>query len=103
MRYLFLLFISCSSLAQTDQAVAVPVTTQPLPAVLIERQLTANAEVMAVNDSQLSSEVTAVVSQIHVDTGDQVSQGELLLSMDAMDLNLQLDQAKANSKASTRF
>lgn len=99
MRYLVLLFISCSSLAQTNQATAVPVTTKPLSAVLIERQLTANAEVMAVNDSQLSSEVVAVVSQIHVDTGDQVSQGELLLSMDAMDLNLQLDQAKANAKA----
>ncbi len=99
MRYILLLIIAFSAGAQTESLPSVPVTTKPLSEVLIERRLTANAEVMAVNASQLSSEVTAVVSNIYVDLGDEVKQGELLLSMDAVDLNLQLDQAKANSQA----
>lgn len=94
-----LLLLSFSVTAQTDQSPTVPVTTQPLSAVLIERRLTANAEVMALNNAQLSAEITAVISQIHVDVGDEIKQGDLLLSMDAIDINLQLDQAKANSQA----
>ncbi len=99
MRYILLLTLTYSVFAQTESASTVPVTVKPLSDVLIERRLTANAEVMAVNDSQLSSEVTAVVSEIHADMGDEVKQGDLLLSMDAFDINLQLDQAKANSQA----
>lgn len=98
-RYILLLTIALSATAQNEVLPSVPVTTKPLSAVLIERRLSANAEVMAVNHSLLSSEVTAVVSDIHVDVGDEVKQGDLLLSMDATDLNLQLDQAKANSQA----
>jgi len=98
-RYLLLLTITLSATAQDKVLSSVPVTTQPLAATLIERRLTANAEVMAVNYSLLSSEVTAVVSVIHVDVGDEVKQGDVLLSMDAIDLNLQLEQAKANTQA----
>ncbi|TDR20367.1 efflux RND transporter periplasmic adaptor subunit [Marinicella litoralis] len=99
MRYLLLFIITLSASAQPESQPSVPVTTQPLTAVLIERRLTANAEVMSVNNTQLSSELTAVVSELHVDVGDEVKQGDLLLTMDVLDLNLQLDQAKANSQA----
>ncbi len=66
---------------------------------LIERRLTANAEVITVNNSQLSSELTATVTAVHFDVGDEVSKGDLLLSLDATDMQLQLDQAKANTQA----
>ncbi len=99
MRILLLLLVSIAAQAQNQPTSTIPVTTKPLSEVLIERRLTANATVMAVNDSQLSSELTAVVKQIHFDVGDAVKAGETLLSLDATDFKLQLDQAKANSKA----
>ncbi len=99
MRILLLLLVSIAAQAQNQPTSTIPVTTKPLSEVLIERRLTANATVVAVNDSQLSSEITAVVKQIHFDVGDAVKAGETLLSLDATDFKLQLDQAKANSKA----
>ncbi len=99
MRYILLLACAFTAIAENEESPAVPVTVKPLSEVLIERRLTANAEVMAVNNSQLSSELTAVVSDVHVDLGDEVKQGDLLLSMDATDFNLQLDQARANTQA----
>jgi len=99
MKYILLFIWAFSVRAQTDQTPVVAVTVQPLSEVLIERRLTANAQVMAQNNSQLSAEITAVVNEIHVDLGDEVMAGDLLVSLDAVDVNLQLDQAKANSQA----
>ena len=99
LRCLLLLTLPLTALAQEESTTSVAVTVKPLSEVLIERRLTANAEVMAVNASQLSAELTAVVELIHVDVGDEVKQGDLLLSLDAIDYHLQLDQAKANTQA----
>ncbi len=98
MRLLLLFMFSFAVNAQQEIA-TIPVTVKPLSDVLIERRLSANAELVALNDSQLSAEISAVVSNIHVDVGDAVKQGELLLSMDVVDVNLELDQAKANTQA----
>lgn len=97
MRILFLVFITFISQAQ--QLSSVPVTVKPLKEVLIERRLTANAEVKALNAAQLSSEITAAVRQIHADVGDKVNKGDLLVSLDNIDVNLQFEQAKANVQA----
>ena len=97
MRILFLVFITFISQAQ--QPSSVPVTVKPLKEVLIERRLTANAEVKALNAAQLSSEITAAVRQIHADVGDKVNKGDLLVSLDNIDVNLQFEQAKANVQA----
>ena len=97
-RLFLLLIISFASSAQQEIA-TIPVTVKPLSDVLIERRLSANAEVMALNDSLLSAEISAVVSALHVDVGDVVKKGDLLLSMDTIDANLELDQAKANTQA----
>ncbi len=100
MRLSILLICSLVHLATHAQELpVVPVTVKPFSEVLIERRLSANAEVKAANNSQLSAEITAVVNEIHADIGDQVSAGELLVSLDAVDLNLQVDQAKANTQA----
>ena len=68
MKKLVVLLFSLSVQAQENPAV--PVTTQPLSAVVIERQLSANAAVRAKHASTLSAEVNAVVQAIAVDTGD---------------------------------
>ena len=100
-KYLLLLIATHAQVlhAQTDSLPTVPVTTKPLNQVLIERRLTANAQVMARNDAQLSSEVTAVVEAINAELGDAVQAGEVLLQLDETDYRLQLDQARANSQA----
>ena len=97
MRIWFLVFFTLISQAQQQPSVAV--TVKPLKEVLIERRLTANAEVKALNAAQLSSELTATVSQIHADLGDKVKKGDLLVSLDKIDVNLQLDQTKAHVQA----
>ncbi len=99
MRFLLLLVFTYNAGAQTAELPTIPVTVKAISDVLIERRLTANAQVVAQNNSQLSAEITAVVKQIHADIGDVVAAGDLLVSLDVVDLNLQLDQAKANSQA----
>ncbi len=84
---------------QSQDLPTVPVTTKPLSEVLIERRLTANASVTSLNNSQISAEVTSVVMGIGADIGDEVSAGDLLISLDQADYKLQLDSAKANTLA----
>lgn len=93
---LLVLFVS-NALAQEPT----PVTTKPLSQALIERRLTANAQVQPLNHATLSAEVSAVVQAIHADVGQTVQAGDLLVSLDATDLKLQLQQAKANVQAAT--
>jgi RND family efflux transporter MFP subunit len=97
MKKFIVLLFSLSVQAQENSAI--PVTTQPLSAVVIERQLSANAAVRAKHASTLSAEVNAVVQAIAVDTGDIVQQGDLLVQLDDTDLTLQHEQAQANLKA----
>lgn len=94
---IFSLLISIT--ANSQEAPIVPVTVKPLSEILIERRLTANAQVVAPNNSQISAEVTAVVDKIHADVGDAVTQGDVLLDLDAADLKLQLESAQANKQA----
>ncbi len=92
MRILLFLFFPTLALAQT----AVPVTTQPLADVLIERALSAPAEVMSANRASIAAEVSAVIAEIHADVGQPVDKGQPLLTLDAADYQLALDQARAN-------
>ncbi|MCB1582198.1 MAG: efflux RND transporter periplasmic adaptor subunit [Xanthomonadales bacterium] len=82
-----------------DSNTPVQVTAKPLQDVLIERQLSANAQVVALNDTPVSAEITAVVKSIHADIGDEVKQGTVLVFLDADDYELQLAQAKAQVEA----
>ena len=92
MRILLLLFGPTLALAQTG----VPVTTQPLTEVLVERALSAPAEVVSANRASIAAEVSAVIAEIHADVGQSVEQGQPLLTLDAADYQLALDQARAN-------
>ncbi|MCX7553361.1 efflux RND transporter periplasmic adaptor subunit [Marinicella sp. S1101] len=99
MKFLIVLLFTFSVSAQTNQPAAIPVTTKPLAAVLIEQRLSANAQVVAKNAAQIAAEVTATVANINVDIGDAVKQGDLLVQLDVTDWQLQLDQAVANTAA----
>ncbi len=51
--------------------------------------------VRAENSAQISSRIPSNIRQMHVDTGDRVRQGQLLVELDDRDLVSHLDQAKA--------
>jgi RND family efflux transporter MFP subunit len=53
------------------------------------------AEVIAKYDSNISAELTATVVSVNHDTGDRVSQGDTVISLDCRTYRLQLQQAKA--------
>ena len=90
------LLVPVLALAQSG----VQVRTQPLGELLIDFARKAPAEVRALNDSQISAEVSAIVLSVHADVGQTVSRGDLLLELDPVDYQLNLDQAKANLASS---
>lgn len=51
--------------------------------------------VRAENSAQISSRIPSYIRQVHVDTGDRVRQGQLLVELDDRDLASHLEQAKA--------
>ncbi|GAB4188501.1 MAG: efflux RND transporter periplasmic adaptor subunit [Wenzhouxiangellaceae bacterium] len=78
---------------------AAAVTVQPLSELLVERELRAPAQVMAANDAALASEVEGVITAVHADVGQLVQQGDVLVSLDPGDYELNLMQADSNLAA----
>ena len=74
----------------------IAVRTQPLSEVLVDFERRASAEVLALNDASIAAEVSAVVLTVHVDVGQDVAKGDLLLNLDPLDYLLNLKQAEAN-------
>ena len=70
--------LSATILAAGDSATTVEAET--LKAIAIYPQYKAPATVIALNDSQLSAEVNAVVESIAVEVGQVVKKGDLLVS-----------------------
>jgi HlyD family secretion protein len=60
------------------------------------QQVVATGRVAAKTRAQVGSEITAVVAQRHVDVGDHVARGDLLLTLRADDLAAQYTEAKAS-------
>ena len=79
---------------------AVSVRTQALNEVLVDFERRAPAEVRALNDSTIASEVSAVVLSVHADVGQVVKKGDLLLELNPVDYQLNLEQAEANLASS---
>jgi RND family efflux transporter MFP subunit len=100
MRFIWILLISLlmpvSLWAQTE----VNVRAQDLNEVLVDFERRAPAEVRALNDSTIASEVSAVVLSLHADVGQAVKKGELLLELNPVDYQLNLKQAEANLASS---
>ena len=96
MRYLwiilFSLFVSDSLRAQT----VVNVRAEDLREVLVDFERRAPADVRALNASVLAAEVSAIVTSIHADVGQEVRKGDLLLQLESIDYKLNLKQAEAN-------
>lgn len=74
---------------------------QPLSEVLVTAQRQASATAIATHQAQISAEVAGVVASIHAEVGQQVSEGDLLITLDATDYELLLADANAAQAAAS--
>lgn len=72
-----------------------PVRSAPVSELLIYPQRSAPAQVVSLNDSQISAELTARIASIDVRVGDQVQQGALLVALDCRTSLSELAQRKS--------
>ena len=67
----------------------------------IQELLEINGEIVTSDDAQISSQVTGKIKSLNVKEGDTVSQGQVIATMDAENLQQQVDQARASLANST--
>ena len=95
-----LLLISACERSGEEVAVAAPpslaVTLAPAQSATLQRAVQASGPVTAWEDMQLGVELSGLrVTALHVDVGQAVNKGELLLELDHRTLDSQLRQAQA--------
>lgn len=77
-----------------DSRTAIQVTTKA-PAASSGNNLTVSGEVVAVNNATLSTRIMGHVNRVHVNIGDKVTQGQLLISINNSDLQARGAQVNA--------
>lgn len=77
----------------------VPVTIKSFDNIVTFPEVTSPAEVITVNDSRISAEVTAVIRSIPIEVGQMVSIGTPLVVLEKRDLELSLKKAEETLKA----
>ncbi len=75
------------------------VTVRPLEEVLQASERSVTATLISLNDSTLSAEISAKVTQLRADTGDTVQAGQVLAELECRDYLFALSQAKAGVDA----
>jgi RND family efflux transporter MFP subunit len=88
-------------LAFANMAIAAPslVKTQTLAELLIERQFTSPATAIAINQSQISAELSARITQINVRVGDLVEAGDILIKLDCRNYDNALVSTEAQNQS----
>ena len=95
----FLLVLAINTNVIAAEQAAINVNTVTYADVAFYPEHSTGAEVIAINDSKVSAEISAVVTSINHDTGDEVSAGETVIALDCRTYELQLKQAKATHDA----
>jgi RND family efflux transporter MFP subunit len=93
----FALFATVPALAQNSP---VAVSTRPFGEIVIYPEREAYASVVTLNDSKVSTEVTARIVDIPVQVGQVVERGEVLARLDPKDYQLAVARAAAALEAS---
>ncbi len=94
---LFVLYIFCWPASVRAQPM--PVTIQPLNKIVIYPEITIPAEVITINNSRLSSEITAMITAFPIEVGQLVEKGAPLVELEKRDLQLSLMMEKEKLKA----
>lgn len=97
MRIVFGLVLA-TCLASQAFAAPRPVTTRTLAEAAFHPERSAPAAVVSLNDSRLSAELTARITEIPVQVGEAVKAGQVLVRLDARDYELAVEQAQASLK-----
>ncbi len=87
--------LCCTTAAIAADAPAVNVKTVSYKDVAYYPEHNTAAEVIARHDSNISAEIAAVVLDVNHDTGEQVKQGDAVITLDCRTYELQLKQAQA--------
>ena len=101
MHFLFLLLLLSATginaaYAQHDSS---GLLSKPLSELAIYPSRTASATALSINDTTISAQLLASVSQVKVGVSQRVSKGELLLELDCADYRLNLEMATARLEA----
>lgn len=83
--------------ADKDQITSV--TTKPLSELSLDIQVSVPATIKGLNKSIISSQISGLADNVHVDIGDYVKTGQLLLSLDCREYQYNLQQIEAGIKA----
>ena len=91
-----ILLVLVSAFAATVWAAdPIPVAVERLGDLLVDRELRAPGVVISANRAVVTSQVSALISEVAKDVGDQVSKGELLIRLDDANARNSLAQAQA--------
>lgn len=79
--------------AEQDTSIT-PVTVKPLSELQVLPKYSSSATVVSLNNSQLSAEISARITDIKVNTGDQVKKNDTLIRFDCREINYGLQDAR---------
>lgn len=90
--FFLLLFAQNSAKSEINKESSIPVTIKSLEQIAFHPIKKAPAQVVTLQNSLLSSEISALVSNVHVQLGDRVVQNQLLISLECDDYELSKQQ-----------
>jgi RND family efflux transporter MFP subunit len=97
-------FTGCGTSDAKTKAIAAPAAVPSLEGFVVEKgsvssTLTVPGELTAFQQVDLYAKVNSFVQKLYVDVGSEVTTGQLLATMDAPELNSQLDGAESKLKS----
>ncbi|ALJ04514.1 RND transporter [Pseudalgibacter alginicilyticus] len=101
---IILLLTSCGSENKkepTDNAPAIPVKTRQVEANSNNPFLSVSGKIQATNSADLSTRMMGYVTKVHVNVGDKVNKGQLLVSINNTDLQAKRAQVDASITEAT--
>jgi RND family efflux transporter MFP subunit len=93
---------SAEDKAQAKAAEPVPVSVAPVATIDTAERLEAGGVVAARESASISSRIVATISGIRVKSGDRVSAGDVLITLDARDVTEHTGQARASAVAAEK-
>lgn len=94
-RFCFTCILTAGAFPAWAAPAPVPVTAQPIEALVIQPVRDAPATAVSLNDTRVSAQITGTVELIPVQVGDQVEAGDVVAELDCKDYELAVRQERA--------
>lgn len=95
-RLLSIIALAFSVSAHGQAANPVVVKIEAMDAIAFHPEVTQSAHTVALHDSRIAAQVDAAVLAVHVKVGEQVQQGQSLVTLDDRDRRIALEEAEAS-------